>query len=74
MGVLTEEQLEHVWEEKGLKRRMIKFREFLIERGMSPISVNKHIFLDHIKEEVLYAFFVKGVKYTEDGRIEYEPD
>jgi len=74
MGVLSEEQLDHVWDEKGLRRRMIKFRKFLIERGLSPISVSEHIFLDHIKEEVLHAFFVKGVSYTEDGRIEYEPD
>ena len=74
MGMLTEEQLNKVWEEQGLKNRMVRFHKFLLERGLLPMSVPEYLFLDHIKTDILHGFFVKGVKEFEDGRIEYESD
>ena len=74
MGVLTEEQLEDVWENKGLKYKMTKFHKFLLERGLLPMSVPDYLFLDHMKNDILKNFFVKGVREHEDGRTEYEPE
>jgi predicted SAM-dependent methyltransferase len=74
MGVLTKEQLDEVWRENGLERRMKRFHRFLIERGLLPMSVPEHLFLDHLYNEILVNFFVKGVKEHEDGRIEYGSD
>lgn len=74
MSYLTEEQLNEVWEERGLKDKMIRFRKFLVERGLLPLAVTERLFLDHVHDEILNNFFVKGVKYHKDGRIEYESD
>lgn len=74
MGVLTEEQLEKVWEENGLNVRMKRFHKFLLERGLLPMSVPEHMFLDHFRNDILESFFVKGVKMHKDGRIEYGSD
>lgn len=74
LGVLTEEQLEKVWNEHGLEWRLRRFHKFLLERGLLPMSVPEHLFLDHIHDEILHNFFVKGVKEHQDGRIEYGSD
>lgn len=74
MGVLTEDQINEVWNERGLKRRMKRFHKFLIERGLLPMSVPEHLFLDHFYNDILTNFFVKGVREHENGRIEYGSD
>lgn len=68
MGVLTDEQLEQVWDEQGLKHRVNRFYTFLTDRGLLPMSVPRDIFIDHIHNGILRKFFVKGVKELPDGQ------
>lgn len=68
MGVLTDKQLEKVWDEQGMKHRIKRFYGFLTDRGLLPMSVPEDIFIDHIHNDILRKFFVKGVKELPDGQ------
>lgn len=71
MGILTEKQLEEVWAKRGLKHRMKRFHRFLVERGLLPVSVPEHLFLDHIRNDILESFFVKDITEDSKGRVKY---
>lgn len=71
MGLLSAEEFEQVWEEQGLKHRIARFHQFLLERGLQPMSVPDYLFIEHVKDDILTAFLVKGVKEHADGRQEY---
>jgi len=68
MGVLSQEQLDLVWNEHGLKHKMARFYKYLRERGLLPLSVPRDSFLRHMKHDILDAFLVKGVQEDKDGR------
>lgn len=74
VGVLTEEQLEQVWNDQGLETKLKRFHKFLLERGLLPMSVPEYLFLGHIKNSILHDFFVKGVRIDEKGRTRYGSD
>jgi hypothetical protein len=74
MGVITDKDLEKIWEENGLKFRIHRFHKFLAERGLLEYSVPSYLFEDHVLNDILRKFFVKGVREQADGRQEYEPD
>jgi predicted SAM-dependent methyltransferase len=74
MGILTEEQLEEVWSDRGLEFRMKRFHKFLVERGLLAMSVPEYLFLDHLRNDILSSFFVRGVRMYKDGRAEYGSD
>lgn len=66
MGVLTKEQLDLVWNERGLKHRIGRLRGWLLQRGLHPFisaeKLQRHVY------EVLLAFFVKDHEETEDAQ------
>ena len=68
MGVITNEELERVWEEQGLKHRISRFHGFLVDHGLLPLSVPEDMFTTHIKKDILKAFLVIGVEETADGQ------
>lgn len=74
MGLLTPDQVEEVWERKGLKFRAKRFRKFLIQHGLGPMVVSEDVFLRHIYEEFLINFFVKGVREDVRGKQEFPTD
>lgn len=74
MGILSQEELDKVWGEQGLKYRIKRFHGFLVERGLLEVAVPLYLFEDHIRNDILGRFFVKGVKENPDGRQEYKPD
>lgn len=73
MGVLTEEQLDHIWNEKGLKHRFARLHKLMLSHGLGPMAVRKDLFLRDIRER-LTDFFVKGVKEDASGRQEFPAD
>jgi hypothetical protein len=65
VGVLTKQQLDEVWVDNGLKFRIERFRSWLMERGLHGfVSVEK---LQRHFYDMLEAFFVNGIKETQDG-------
>ncbi len=38
------------------------------------MAVPEYLFLDHMRNDILMAFFVKGVRMDVEGRTEYESD
>lgn len=68
MGFLTDKQLDQVWDEQGLKFRIKRLHGYLTDRGLLPMSVPEDIFCDHIHNDILRKFFVKGVKELPDGQ------
>lgn len=64
--MLTQEQLDMIWNERGLKLRIGRLRDWLVERGLksfiSSEKLQRHFY------EVLLAFFVKDHKETENGQ------
>jgi hypothetical protein len=66
MGALTQDQLDDIWNRAGLKHRIGRFRNWLVERGLSThvnsVKIQKHFY------EVLSAFLVIGVEETLDGK------
>lgn len=74
MGMLTIEQVEEVWNRQGLKHNCKRFRNFLISRGLLPLTVPEDVFLRHMKDELLINFFVKGVVENAKGQQEYPDD
>ena len=68
MSLLTEEEIERVWEEQGLKHHVKRLYLFLRTHGLLPMSVRDYAFADAIKKKILINFFVKGVKEDEHGR------
>ena len=76
MSLLTEEEIEQVWEEQGLKHHVNRLYKFLSTHGLLPMSVRDYAFADAIKKKILVNFFVKGVKEDEHGRQSFpiEPD
>lgn len=76
MSLLTEEEIERVWEEQGLKHHVKRLYLFLRTHGLLPMSVRDYAFADAIKRKILINFFVKGVKEDEHGRQSFpvEPD
>lgn len=74
VGLLTQEQVEEVWERNGLKFRAQRFRKYLIKLGLGPMTVSEDVFLRHIHDEFLTNFFVKGVREDVRGRQELPPN
>jgi hypothetical protein len=75
-GMLTEEQVEEVWEERGLKHHVERLYKLMISHGLLPMSVRDYAFADAVKRKILTNFFVKGVTEDEHGRQTFpaEPD
>lgn len=74
LGFLTEEQLEQVWEEQGMRYRIDRFYRYLIDRGLLPMSVPADLFSDHIRNDILGKFLVKGVRELPDGQQRTDSD
>lgn len=66
MGLLTEEQINQVWED-GLKHRIRRFYNYLLSFGLLPMSVPVYSFESHVKL-LLVQFFVEGVREDARGR------
>lgn len=66
MGVLTEEQFQMIWERRGLKHRIGRFRNWLVERGLNKMITSRKV-QEHFRR-VLHDFLVMDVEETEDGR------
>ena len=76
MGLLTEEEVNRVWEEQGMKHNVARLHKHLISHGLLPMSVRDFAFADAIKRKILVNFLVKGVIEDEHGRQQFpvEPD
>lgn len=76
MSLLTEEEIDRVWEEQGLKHHVDRLYKHLSTHGLLPMSVRDFAFSDAIKRKILINFFVKGVKEDEHGKQSFpvEPD
>ena len=74
MGLLTEEQVEQVWEEQGLKLHVERMHAYLVKNGLMPMTVQKHTFLDNFRKRILTNFLVKGVVEDEHGRKVFPAD
>lgn len=76
MGLLTEEEVERVWEEQGLKHHVARLHKFLLTHGLQPMAVRDYAFADAVKRKILSNFLVKGVSEDEHGRQTFpaEPD
>jgi hypothetical protein len=74
VGLLTKDQVDEIWERKGLRFRAKRFRKYLISMGLGPMTVSEDVFLRHIHDEFLINFFVKGVREDARGRQEFPSD
>lgn len=71
VGVITQAQLDELWEKNGLKNRIGRFRYWLRQRGLYE-HVTEEKLQGHFYE-VLQAYFVKGLKETTDERTSGSP-
>ena len=65
---LTDEKLEELWLERGLQYRLKRLHKYLLSCGLMPMVVPEYLFLEHMKEEILRAFLVRGVKERPNGQ------
>lgn len=68
--MLTEDQMDHIWHDRGLKYRMSSLHKKLLDFGLLPLAINEEVFLDHMRRE-LNEFFVKGLCVDQNGRQTY---
>lgn len=66
MGMLTKEQLDHAWNDQGMKYNVGRFHHYLKERGLLPL-VTKDRFVRKFYW-VLEQFLVKGTEEYPNGR------
>lgn len=74
MGLLTEDQVEEVWEKQGMKHNVARLYKMLLSHGLLPMSVRDFAFADAIRKKLLINFLVKGVVEDEHGRQQYPPE
>lgn len=67
MPFLTLEDIEQVWSERGLRHRVRRLRAFLVEHGLTPLSVTDEVFEGHIRKRLLIDFFVNDVHEDKHG-------
>jgi hypothetical protein len=70
VGLLTKEQLDDVWDSKGLKHRYARLHDFMVSMGLGPMAVRKDLFLKDM-QSILYKFFKDGLTEDKDGRQNY---
>jgi hypothetical protein len=58
MGLITQEQLDGLWNESGLRQRIGRFRSWLLQRGLYT-HVSERLLQEHFYE-VLKEYLVKG--------------
>lgn len=66
-GVITEEQLEQVWNGLGMKLKVARFWKELVDRGLGGMAMPEYLFVQHI-QTLLKRFFVEGKVDEQHGR------
>ena len=67
MPFMTQEEVEEVWFDRGLRHRVRRLRKFLVDHGLTPLSVTEEVFEEHILRRILIDFLVKDTHEDEHG-------
>jgi len=66
--LITEEELEEIWENHGLKQHVERLHKYLLSHGLQPMAVPAFVFVGNLKQKILVNFLVKGVSEDSYGR------